>query len=169
MTIAVRALTESDAADASAVVQASFREFVAKDWELSAQERFFLRTSPEGLREKLGEAALATGAFCGSEMVGVLLMPEPSLIGLLFVHPQWLRRGIARSLWMHARARIADIFPDTETIEANATPHAVRFYRSMGFVPLSTQFLRDGQRAIRMACWLPAKNLAAAIPRFTCD
>ena len=101
--------------------------------------------------------ALAAGAFSENEMVGVILMPSPSLLGALFVRPRWLRLGIGRALWEWARAQIETRFPEVNTVELNATSYAVPFYKSVGFVPISAEFERDGQRATRMACWLPAR------------
>ncbi len=66
-----------------------------------------------------------------------------------------------RSLWESARAQIEARFPEVHTIELNATPYAVRFYESVGFVPISSEFEREGRRAIRMAFWLPARALGA--------
>ena len=45
----------------------------------------------------------------------------------------------------------------------NATPYAIPFYKSVGFAPISSEFERDGQRAVRMACWLPARALGAEL------
>lgn len=105
--------------------------------------------------------AIAAGAFSEDGMAGVILMPSPSLLGLLFVRPRRLRSGIGRALWEWVRAQIETRFPETDTIELNSTAYAVPFYKSVGFVPISAEFERDGQRATRMACWLPARALGA--------
>jgi predicted GNAT family N-acyltransferase len=105
----------------------------------------------------------AAGAFSEDGIAGVILMPSPTLVGLLFVHPHWLRLGIGQALWESARAHIETAFPEVNTVELNATRYAVRFYKSVGFVPISTEFEREGRRAIRMACWLPARALGAAV------
>jgi ribosomal protein S18 acetylase RimI-like enzyme len=82
---------------------------------------------------------------------------------MLFVHPQYQRQGAGRSLWETARAHIEAAPPHVTTVELNATTVAVAFYRSLGFVPISSEFERKGARAIRMACWLPARSLGAEI------
>ena len=48
-------------------------------------------------------------------------------------------------------------------MELNSTPYAIEFYRALGFVPISAEFVRDGARATRMACWLPARALGAEL------
>jgi putative acetyltransferase len=159
--VELRDLTPADAAAASALVQASFLTLAAADWAPRAQEVFLAESSPEPLAERLKAHAFAAGAFGAGAMVGFALMPEPSLLGMLFVHPDWLRRGIAKALWERARAHVEASFPAVKTIELNATPNAVGFYRSVGFVPLSAEFRLQGCRATRMACWLPARGLGA--------
>ena len=123
-------------------------------------------TAPEILRTKLSTMTFATGAYSEAEMAGVILMPSPSLLGLLFVRPRCLRLGIGRALWESARAHIETKFPEVSTVELNATPYAVGFYKSVGFVPISSEFERDGQRAVRMACWLPARVLGANVLQY---
>jgi predicted GNAT family N-acyltransferase len=95
--------------------------------------------------------------------VGFILMPKPSLLGMLFVHPSSLRLGIGKQLWEQARAHVEVSFPEVKTVELNSTPYALHFYRSIGFVPISAEFQRGGCRATRMACWLPARALGAAL------
>jgi GNAT superfamily N-acetyltransferase len=154
---------EAEATKASAVVHASFIALAAPDWERNAQSVFLSESSPEEMARKLNASALALGAFIEEQMAGVLLMSSPAILGMLFVHPEWLRRGIAKSLWEHARAEIGKSLPAVKTIELNSTPCAVGFYRSMGFAPISTEFKLGGCRATRMACWLPARALGAEI------
>ncbi len=157
----IRALTSADAAAAAAVVQRSFLAGVAPDWTREAVETFLGESSAETLTAKLREVALATGAFDGPDLHGVLLMQRPGMLGMLFVHPASRRQGIGRALWEHARRHVEAQHPDTRTVEVNAAPGAVAFYRAHGFAPLSTMFEREGARAMRMACWLPARALRA--------
>ena len=88
-------------------------------------------------------------------------MPKPTLLAVLFVEPGWLRRGIGRALWESARSHIAAAFPEISTVQVNATPYAVPFYRAVGFMPISAPYNHDGCRVTRMACWLPARALGA--------
>jgi predicted GNAT family N-acyltransferase len=159
----IRFLNSVHATEASAVIHESFLALAAADCHADAQ-RFFLKTTePASLQSRLGTMTYAAGAFSEAGIAGIILMPSPSLLGLLFVRPQWLRLGIGQALWESARAHIEAKFPDVNTVELNSTPYAVRFYKSVGFVPISSEFERDGQRAVRMACWLPARRLGANV------
>lgn len=163
--VSIRHVDLGEAAAASAMVHESFLKLASQSWEVEAQRRFLAESSPEALKSKISAAACAIGAFSEEQVIGFLCMPMPTRLGMLFVHPSRLRTGIATKLWECARARLESEFPVVRTVELNATPHSVEFYRSVGFVPISAQFLRGGARAIRMACWLPARALGAELPR----
>lgn len=163
--LSLRAVDPSDVAGASELVQESFLELAARDWETQAQQRFFTDSAPEALGMKIAAATCAVGAFAGQQIVGFLLMPTPTLLGMLFVHPTRLRQGIATRLWEYARTRLESEYPETRTVELNSTSCAVEFYRAVGFVPISAEFVRGGACATRMACWLPARALGAELRR----
>jgi predicted GNAT family N-acyltransferase len=158
----VRSLSKAHSAEASAVIQESFLALAAADWQPDARRAFLEATAREQLEHKLTTMTFAAGVFSEAGIAGVILMPEPTLLGLLFVRPRCLRSGIGRALWESARAHIEVKFPEVHTVELNATPYAVPFYKSVGFVPISSEFDRDGQRAVRMACWLPGRALGAS-------
>ena len=159
----VRPLTDAHAAEASAVIHESFLGLAAPAWRPDARGVFLEATVPASLQNRLSTMTYAAGAFSDDGLAGVILMPSPHLLGLLFVRPRCLRLGIGRALWESSRAHIEARFPEVNTIELNATPYAVPFYKSVGFVPISSEFEREGQRAIRMACWLPARALGAHV------
>jgi predicted GNAT family N-acyltransferase len=162
---ATRIVTEAEASAASVVVHESFIQLASRDWEVGAQQVFLADSSREKLAVKIRVASYAAGTFVEAQMVGFLLMPTPSLLGMLFVDPKWLRQGVAKRLWESAREHIEAAFPSTRTVELNTTSYAMEFYRSVGFVPISAEFRKDGARATRMACWLPARALGAECPR----
>ena len=161
MRVAIRAATGEDADAASALVHASFHALAAADWQAEAVETFVRESSPDGIRARLATAAYAAVAHAGDAMVGFLLMPRPALLGMLFVEPRHARQGVGRALWEAARAQVQNAFPDTGTVELNATPYAYAFYRALGFAPISSEYRFHGTRATRMACWLRARELQA--------
>jgi GNAT superfamily N-acetyltransferase len=160
---ATRLVTAADAEAASALVHLSFTKLSADDWEPDARQFFLGESSAAALRTAFQSCAYAAGAFSGHTMIGFILMPKPSVLGMLFVHPDSLRLGIGKHLWEQARSHVEASFPEVKTVELNATPYALNFYRTIGFVPISAEFVRGGCRATRMACWLPARALGAGL------
>ena len=161
MNTVIREVAESEAAAASKLVRVSFTALAANDWEPQAQATFLEEASPEQMQRKLSLAACALGAYVKGNLVGLLLMPRPAVLEMLFVHPEHLRHGLAKSLWERARTEIEASFPAVKTVELNSTPYALRFYQTIGFAPISSEFVVGGCRATRMACWLPARGLKA--------
>jgi GNAT superfamily N-acetyltransferase len=161
MNTIVRSVPESEATAASDLVRVSFTALAADDWEPKAQTTFLEEASPGQMQRKLRLAACALGAYAQGNLVGLLLMPRPAVLEMLFVHPEHVRKGLAKSLWERARTEIESSFPAVKTIELNSTPYALSFYRAVGFAPISSEFVVSGCRATRMACWLPARGLGA--------
>ena len=145
----------------SRLVQLSFNEVAAGDWDPDARQIFLDESSPAAMAMALKEPAFAAVEAQGNEFAGFILMRKPSLLDMLFVHPRRLRQGVARRLWESARSHIEAAHPEVKTIELYATPIALHAYRALGFMPISSEFTRSGCRATRMACWLPARALGA--------
>lgn len=160
MNAVVRDAGPEDAAAVSALVQSSFRAHVAPDWEPVAQESLLADTSAEKLAARIAESVIVLVCEEGEHLLGVILLPRPTLVQLCFVAPEHLGKGIGRSLWEAARARLEERFPEAKTVELNASPYAVAAYQAWGFYPISEPFLRGGAVATRMACWLPGRALA---------
>jgi GNAT superfamily N-acetyltransferase len=161
MQFEIRNLTVEYAAVASVLTNESFKKFVALDWEADAIDAFLDTVSTEAFAEILRTSAYSIGMFHNNALVGVLIMSKPTIVRMLFTHVDWMRQGIGRSLWLHARAHLESNVPDARTIELNSSPFAVSFYRSLGFTPISAEYTMKGARATRMACWLPAVALGA--------
>lgn len=145
----------------SALIHLSFSALSAADWEPEARQVFLGESSPSVIAEALQSPAFAAVEVESSELTGFILLRKPSLLAMLFVHPEHLRKGVARRLWEAARAHIEATFPEVKTVELNSTPYAFNAYRALGFVPISREFAIGGCRSTRMACWLPARGFGA--------
>lgn len=163
MKYTTRLVTKSDAVAASKLVQDSFNKFVAPDWDTRGVSMFLSDTSSAAMAMKLDNCTYAAGTFVDEQMVGFILMTKAAFVQMLFIAPEWLRQGIGRGLWDHTRSFIETHHTEIRTIELNASPHSVPFYRSVGFASLSCQYVADGCRTTRMGCWLPARRLGAEI------
>ena len=162
MKYTVRPTQSSECESVSALVQRGFSQFIAPDWEASAVSTFTAETSGECIRKLIETAAFHAVAEAAGQLLGFILMPNPSSVGLLFVSPDHLRTGIARELWQSARRHIEAEFNTIKTVELNSSPYAVSAYKALGFYPISEPFHRRGCVATRMACWLPGEALGAS-------
>lgn len=94
MNTVIRKIAESEGGAASELVRLSFNALAAKDWEPQARATFLEEASPEQMVRKLSRAACAFGAYVQGDLVGLLLMPRPAVLEMLFVHPEGV--GAAR-------------------------------------------------------------------------
>ena len=165
MTTGLREARAEDATAISALVQASFLLHVAPDWQPSARRTFFENTEADRIASLLSEAAAGFVSERHGRLLGVILLPRPTLVQLFFVAPGHLRQGIGRALWTAVRSRLEQQHPEVKTVELNAAPQAVAAYQALGFFPISRPFERHGAVATRMACWLPGQALEEAVAR----
>ena len=159
----IRRATSSDASQISELIQASFRAYIEPDWQPEARDTFIRETAPEKLVAPIADATFAAVYEDEGGILGVIVLPRPALVQLLFVAPGHLRRGIGTSLWEAARIYLETQLPDVKTVELNASPYAVSAYQAMGFFPISRPFHRRGSVATRMACWLPGRGLGESL------
>ena len=158
----IREATTEDAAAVSELVHSSFRKFIAPDWEQVACENLLAETSADKLVARIVESPIALVHEESGSILGVILLPRPTLVQLCFVAVDHVGKGIGRAMWAAARQQLEERFAETKTVELNSSPYAVAAYRSWGFYPISEQFVRGGAVSTRMACWLPGRALAAA-------
>ena len=160
---ALRQTLESDANALSDLICNSFVTLASADWSSAATQKLIADSSPEAILTALKGSHFSIVALYNNHIVGMVLFSKPNVMKMLFVSPNMTRKGIGRLLWESARELIEKSEPAVTTIELNSTTFAVPFYRSIGFVPVSTKFEIEGAVMTRMACWLRAKDYDAEI------
>lgn len=146
-----RKLEPADTQAASDLVRRGFEAYVAPEWETDAA-RTFVQTDigAQGMQRLIAESAFTAGSFGdGGELLGLIIMPNPTWVALLFVDPDLFRLGIARTLWEEARRFVLTVTPPVEAVDLNASSFAIGFYLKVGFVagPIVES---KGRRATRM-------------------
>lgn len=164
MQVKERRLDEADAVAASRLVQRSFSSLAAMDWEPSARATFLEKSCPSGLARSIGTCTYSLAAFVEGEMVGLILLLKPGTLTLLFVDPAYTRQGIATLLWNRARKFLLSLPEQVDTVALNATPCAVPFYRSAGFLATANETTIKGCRFVPMSCRLRPEPSAKDAP-----
>jgi hypothetical protein len=111
----------------------SFAELAAQDWESQAQPRFLAESGVDSPARKIVAASCATGAFAREQIVGFLLMPTPTLLGMLFVHPTRLRQGTGIKLPEFALSRLESEFKGIPRRSPDICSHRSTCRRSTHF------------------------------------
>jgi ribosomal protein S18 acetylase RimI-like enzyme len=129
----IRLGTSADLAAAASVYRrASLSNTGDRDNLLAHQE--YLILGPEGLAEGRTHVAEEDGSVVGfatwAETAGTIELED------LFVDPRYMRRGLASALV----SRIAEVLRarGAERLEVTANPHALGFYRAVGFIECGT-------------------------------
>jgi GNAT superfamily N-acetyltransferase len=146
-----RRLAAPDTQAASDLLRRGFEAYVAPEWEPQAAEEFVQSDiGLERMQRLIVESAFAAGTFSeGGELLGLIIMPNPAWLALLFVEPDWFGRGIARNLWEEARQFVLKVTPPIEAVDLNASAFAIGFYLKIGFVA-GAIVESKGRRATRM-------------------
>jgi GNAT superfamily N-acetyltransferase len=126
-----------------------FLEFEAPEYCEQGISEFHDFIQVDSIRKKLldGEFLLWAG-YEDDRIVGVIAVRPPFHISLLFVDPQFHRRGIARSLF-ETVLEVCKRNGHTE-ITVNSSPYAVKIYRRLGFVDTDTEQTVNGIRFVPM-------------------
>ena len=86
-------------------------------------------------------------AVLASEVIGFIGFSHSGYIDLLFVRPQFVRRGIARALLLEAEKVIANLGVKTTWTDASLT--AYRFFQTMGYRTMEKQIVCCGGVELR--------------------
>ncbi len=130
-----RRLEPADTQAASALVRRGFEAHVAPEWEPQAALEFVQsEICATGMERLISESAFTAGTFGEEGMLGLIIMPKPTWVALLFVETASFRRGIGQGLWDQARRFVLTVAPPVEAVDLNASTFAIGFYLKVGFV-----------------------------------
>lgn len=151
MRFGIHRLAENDYEDAARLIRKSFTHYVAPDWSMEASDSFCAAVSPAMLQTGDDAHRYCIGWFDAGVMTGVLIMPKPTWLRMLFVDPVKARQGIGSRLWNHACVHLGTHHPDIREVTLYASPYAYPFYQALGFVSRGEESCDDGMRATPMA------------------
>ena len=129
-----RAMRPGEAAAVSALILASFDEFIGSDYEAEegiAEFRSF--AAPEALESRAAGDHLVRVATVDGTLAGMIEIREHNHVALLFVDKAYQHQGIARGLLRAALADARAADPDVERVTVNSSRYGVAAYERLGF------------------------------------
>jgi GNAT superfamily N-acetyltransferase len=116
------------------LVKLVFDQFEAVEYSAEGIQEFYLYANARSMRERAATHFTLVAESAG-QLVGIIEMRNYSHVALLFVHPDWHRHGIGRSLMVHALEYCRDSGHKPDLLTVNSSPYAVPFYTHFGFQP----------------------------------
>jgi GNAT superfamily N-acetyltransferase len=126
-----------------------FLQFEAPEYCEEGISEFHDFIQEESVRQKLlNDELFLWASYEGDRIVGVIAVRPPFHISLLFVDPQFHRRGIARSLF----ETVLEIGKSDgyREITVNSSPYAEKIYRRLGFANTDSEQTVNGIRFFPM-------------------
>jgi Acetyltransferases len=126
-----------------------FLQFEAPEYCEEGINEFRGFIQADSIRQKLlNEELFLWAGYEDNRIVGVIAVRPPFHISLLFVNPQFHRRGIARSLF----ETVLEVCKKDgyAEITVNSSPYAVGIYRRLGFTDTDAEQTVNGIRFVPM-------------------
>ena len=149
--IRYRLMTSDDAEAVSALVLASFDEYIAPEYTPVGVEAFRKFAAADALRERAGEDHFVILATSSEDVVGMIEFRHSDHVSLLFVDKAFHRRGLARALLEQGLAEARTREPGVERVTVNSTRFGVPAYEKLGFLQTGPERAVNGIVFIPMA------------------
>lgn len=151
-----RAMEPGEAAAVSALVLASFDEFISPEWTDEGIDAFRRFAAPDAIEARTAEDHFVRVATVDGVLAGMIEIRENNHVALLFVDKAHQQHGIAKGL-LHAAladARAGD--PEVERVTVNSSRYGVPAYEKLGFRQTGPERAVNGMAFIPMAMRLDA-------------
>ncbi len=141
--IVIRQAGAEDADAISALVHEVASGFLLNEFSEEGKQHFLRSIEPDAIVGYLDGSFVYFLAESGEELAGLIAMRDFRHLYHLFVRTAFHRRGIARSLWEHARAQCLEAGNPGE-FTVNSSAYAQEVYRKWGFEPTGPPFEKAG-------------------------
>lgn len=137
----IRRIVKSELQEALDLIWRVFLEFEAPDYSQQGVESFKRFIEIEQIQELIERRELKFwGAYEVDQLVGVIVIKLDSHVSMLFVDPDFHRKGIGSRLFQVGFGEQAG------KITVNSSPYAIEFYHRLGFQDKSAEQIIDGIR-----------------------
>ena len=151
-----RAMQPGEASAVSALIRASFDEFIRPEYTAEGIAEFYRFASPEALAARDAGGNFIRVATVDGVLAGMIEVRGNNHVALLFVDRAHQHHGIARGLLQAALAVARDADPDLARVTVNSSRHGVPAYEKLGFRQTGPERAVNGISFIPMAKQLDA-------------
>lgn len=152
-----RLMSSADVLDVSKLVARVFNEFNAPGYSAKGVQEFHRYSQPSAFHARQQTDHFALISRVQDQVVGMIEVREYHHVSLLFVAPEFQRRGIAKELLHRALLLCHANEPKLAKISVNSSPYAVPIYEKLGFCRTGEQQVSNGISFIPMVLKLLAR------------
>lgn len=135
----------------SELVRTVFEKYEAPVYPEEGIKTFNAFVAPDNIKDMVCNNGFQIFCCFESEnLVGVLALRDKSHLSLLFVHEEYHRQGIAKTLLSNALNELKASNENITQITVHSSPYAQGFYERMGFIATSAMQQQDGLLFIPM-------------------
>ncbi len=156
--ILYRPMNANEVDDASRFVSRVFSEFIAPEYSREGIQEFHRYIEPAAFLARLQANHFTLISTERDQMVGLIEVRDHDHISLLFVAPEFHRRGIAKELWQRALHICLAARPDLTEVSVSASSYAVPVYERLGFRQSGDKQIVNGIAFIPMVLELPERE-----------
>jgi ribosomal protein S18 acetylase RimI-like enzyme len=156
-TLSYHYMSAEDISQVSELVARVFKEFVALEYSSEGVQEFhrYVQPSAYWARSQTDHFSLIT--VVQDKVVGVIEMRGHNHVSLLFVAPEYQRRGIAKELLRRALEICRAHDPRLSELSVNSSSYAVSIYEKLGFRRAGERQVRNGIGFIPMVLKLSSQ------------
>lgn len=153
----IRKLGKAGLPEALRLVKNVFMEFEAPEYSEEGIGNFLAFIRTDNMEAMLDEGRISLYCcYAGDRLAGIICMQGGNHVSLLFVDPDFHRRGIATALFEEAKRHCP---PGTKAVTVHSSAYALPVYSRWGFCADGPEQVEDGIRFTPMTCPLPVGEL----------
>jgi ribosomal protein S18 acetylase RimI-like enzyme len=143
-------MNDDEAEAVSLMIHRTFEQFIADTYTARGIKHFLRNTSKQAMLRRKRKHQLIIVAETGDTISGVAAVRKGNHLTLLFVAPEFQRKGIGILLFQDALNRMKAALPDIRTVTVNSSQYALPFYTKLGFTVKRSAYLHKGMKITPM-------------------
>ncbi len=147
----IREMHADEAAEISRMTMRAFDTYVGHELSEEGVAAYVEYADPEALLARHQSDHFTLVASLDGEIAGMIEFRKDEHLSMMFVAPEFHRRGIARRLYDAALERVVERNPDLEKVTVNSSRYAVPVYERLGFAATGDEQVRNGILFVPMA------------------
>ncbi len=155
--LSIESIKLSEIEESARLIERVFMQFEAPEYSREGIDNFLSYIQSDEFMKRLRENHFDLIAKFEDKIEGIIEVRSYSHICLLFVAPEFQRRGIAKELFQRSLEICKNANPNLRSITVNSSPYALPVYLKLGFRQLTEEQTKNGIRFTPMVYFFSRK------------